>query len=72
MITTILKYLGIRITKTGPSHEARSCLEKVRYGHQETAERAAIIQSDRRALYAYSCKFCDGWHLSSQDWSEHG
>ena len=41
----------------------RSCSGKVRYGHQETAERVARhLASKGRSLEPYPCPYCDGWH----------
>lgn len=44
----------------------RTCTRKVRYGHKETAEKAAIHMAQKHGnntFEAYSCKFCDGWHI---------
>lgn len=41
----------------------RSCTEKRKYSHEGQARREAHKQKQR----AYRCKYCDGWHLTSQN-----
>lgn len=54
---------SIRISLPGASHQARSCTGKVRYGHLETARKAAANQATIRRLDSYPCRYCGGWHL---------
>lgn len=50
-----LKFLGISVQWTSVSHKERSCTDKVRYGHRETAQRAITGQARRIKLYSYQC-----------------
>ena len=42
-----------------------TCARKIRYGHQETAERAVESMVERGAgrMEAYTCEACAGWHI---------
>lgn len=45
----------------------RTCTGKVRYGHEESATKAATAMNKkpttRKELEPYPCPFCDGWHI---------
>jgi hypothetical protein len=42
-----------------------SCGDKVRYGHEQTADDAAraMAQKGRKGLESYRCRYCDKWHI---------
>ena len=48
-----------------PEDKDISCEGKVRYGHEETAERAAYAMMGKgsKILEPYKCRHCDGWHI---------
>lgn len=48
--------------------EYRSCVRKKRYPKEAKARIAAAFVSGReeKDLDVYECKFCKGWHLTSQ------
>jgi len=50
--------------------EQHSCKRKVRYGHRESAEKAALKMEEKlgRRMDAYPCDYCDGWHVGSATW----
>ena len=50
------------------SDEDCSCTRKVRYGHCESADRAAGVMEKKldRRMVAYPCRYCDGWHVGSR------
>jgi hypothetical protein len=42
-----------------------SCKNKIKYGHQETAEKACVSMKRKKNLdlEPYQCRHCDGWHV---------
>ncbi len=45
-----------------PSDEHMSCVNKVKYGHKETAAKR-MMEKGSKDLEAYKCRYCDGWHI---------
>jgi hypothetical protein len=42
-----------------------SCGDKVKYGHQETADKACESMKAKYGteLESYKCRHCEGWHI---------
>jgi len=61
-----MSLLSIKVIKvSAPEDHVRSCTDKVRYGHQRTAE-AAVAEMEHKGkhgLEAYACDHCGGWHI---------
>lgn len=45
-----------------------TCRRKVRYGHRETAEKAAFAMHDKgsKPPEPYYCSCCKGWHIGGK------
>jgi uncharacterized membrane protein YgcG len=45
--------------------EQRACEGKVKYGHKETADKAATVMLKKygETLESYECRYCGKWHI---------
>jgi hypothetical protein len=61
-----MSLLSIKVIKgSAPEDRVRSCEDKVRYGHQSTAEQAVakMGRKGNHGLESYACDYCGGWHI---------
>jgi hypothetical protein len=59
----ILRLVSAR--RRSSNEKERACGSKVRYGSQETADRAtsAMLKKTGQTLESYECRFCHKWHI---------
>ena len=66
----VFRKSGSFLVDLGTSHKEHSCARKVRYGHAESAEKAAKVMTKKvdRPMEAYPCAYCGGWHVGGVMW----
>jgi len=61
-----MSLISVKVIKSAaPDDRARACADKVRYGHQHTAETVIVNLEHKgsQGLEAYACDHCGGWHI---------